>query len=251
MSLGIIIQARTGSKRLPAKMMLDFYKGKGILELLLERLLSADLGIPIILATTESNSDDIIYKLASKMGVQSYRGSEDDVLQRFIDTAENYNLNGIIRICADNPFLDINDLKKMIKNFSETKVDYWCYYQKDLKPTILTHFGFWAEATTLNTLKRISAVTNDKIAHEHVTYYIYTHPKEFKIHYQPISEKINDNTNIRLTIDTAGDFKIAQSIFSKLITKQLSFASEDIIDFITINSLWTESMKLEIEENEK
>ena len=187
--IGIIIQARLGSKRLPNKMLLNFHDGKGILEILIERLVAADLNIPIIVTTTKNKIDDPIIELGKKKKVKTFRGSEDDVLQRFIDTAEYFDLSNIIRICADNPFIDIIDLKKMIHNFRKSDSDYWCFYVGNKKPTILSHYGFWAEATTLKVLKKIQNETDEKIAHEHVTYYIYSHTEIDNIHFQPLSKK--------------------------------------------------------------
>ncbi|MDB4710952.1 hypothetical protein OAF16_04405, partial [Flavobacteriales bacterium] len=103
---GIIIQARTGSTRLPNKIILPFYKEKGILELIVERI-NKYTDIPIVVATTKNPKDDAIVKIASKNGVGCYRGSENNVLSRFIETAKKNNFKNIIRICADNPFLDI------------------------------------------------------------------------------------------------------------------------------------------------
>ena len=106
-NLGIIIQARTGSTRLPFKMTLPFFNDRGILELLLSRLKKAGLADKTIVATTENVRDDIICNIARNAGVSYFRGSESDVLDRFIQAANHYYVSKIIRICADNPFLDI------------------------------------------------------------------------------------------------------------------------------------------------
>ncbi|HNX57329.1 MAG TPA: hypothetical protein PKO30_17160, partial [Prolixibacteraceae bacterium] len=81
-NLGIILQARTGSTRMPEKVILPFFEGKSILDLLIEKV--KKLGIPAVLATTVNPSDDRICDLAARHDFPVFRGSENDVLDRFI-----------------------------------------------------------------------------------------------------------------------------------------------------------------------
>ena len=120
---GIIIQARTGSTRLPNKIFLPFYKEKGILELIIDRIKNS-IDLPIVIATTEKSKDDKIVELAGEKEIACFRGSELNVLNRYIKTAEKFNFSNIIRICADNPFLDIEDLIVLSKQ--ENSFDYSC-----------------------------------------------------------------------------------------------------------------------------
>ena len=99
--LGIIIQARTGSTRLPSKMILPFYGNDGILSILLSRLTQCKLADSIIVATTSSSPDDAICDLVREHRVKCFRGDENDVLDRFIQAARYYGISKIIRICAD------------------------------------------------------------------------------------------------------------------------------------------------------
>lgn len=248
--IGIIIQARTGSTRLPNKMLLPFYKGKGILETILKRLTSAELNIPIILATTVNSQDDKIEYIAQQNNVKVYRGSEDNVMERFIMAAEENNIQKIIRICADNPFLDIEAIKFQIKNFKESDVDYWCYSKSDKTPTIITHYGFWTEGVKLDALKRILIKTNNSLYLEHVTNYIYSHTADFKIHYEQISREIENVHDIRLTIDTIEDFELSQKIYSTMINK-IPFKSENIVLLVKDHPEWIQLMKNEINNNKK
>lgn len=101
----IIIQARTGSTRLPQKMILPFYESEGIFSLILKRLTSIIDKNNIILATSTNENNDVLTDIAKEYGVNYFRGSENDVLQRFIDAANEFNAKKIIRVCADNPFL--------------------------------------------------------------------------------------------------------------------------------------------------
>lgn len=251
MRTAIIIQARMGSSRLPNKMTKVFYNGKGLLEILLDRLINQNINVPIILATTDNKIDDAITDLVEKKGIVIFRGDENNVLKRIVDAAIANNVEKIIRICADNPFIDINMLKKMINSFEKADNDYWCYSVKGNKPTIITHFGFWGEGVTLEALLKILAKTNRKKYLEHVTNYIYTNPEDFNISYNEISNIFNENMNIRLTIDTENDFIISKEIFEEFIKSNIGFEAENIIKFVLKNKHWYNQMKIQIEQNEK
>lgn len=169
--LGIIIQARTGSTRLPSKMILPFYGNDGILSILLSRLTQCKLADSIIVATTSSSPDDAICDLVREHRVKCFRGDENDVLDRFIQAARYYGISKIIRICADNPFLDIESLDSLILASENIDADYVSFCTSNHTPTIKTHFGFWAEYVTLAALELVARKTAEKVYHEHVTNY--------------------------------------------------------------------------------
>ena len=112
---GIILQARTDSTRMPEKVILPFFQEKSILDLLLEK--TKKLVAPVVLATTLNPSDDRICRLAEKHEVPVFRGSENDVLDRFIQAARKFGFSKIIRVCADNPFLDFTGMQTLIREF--------------------------------------------------------------------------------------------------------------------------------------
>ena len=227
----IIIQARTGSTRLPSKMILPFFGDKGILGILLSGLRQCGLTDRVIVATTTNSRDDVICDLAGRDGIKCYRGDEDDVLNRFIQAAEHYNVSKIIRICADNPFLDLRSLDELIRIGENTDADYVSYCTSDRIPTIKTHYGFWAEYVTLAALKRVVQQTGEKTYHEHVTNYIYTHPSCFKIELTPIPADLEHRT-IRLTIDTLADFQIQQKIFEEVFHADPDFGLSDVVSYL-------------------
>ena len=252
MAIGIVIQARVGSKRLPKKMLIPFYKEKGILEVILERLIGSNLQVPVIVATTRKNIDNEIEKIANKLGIDVFRGDEDDVLKRFIGVAEKYSFNKIIRLCADNPFIDIEALKFQVESFGKSdNIDYWCYSKSDKTPTIKTHYGFWAEGIGYKCLKQVGALTDKNEFHEHVTSFIYTHPTSFNVHYEIIDNFISDNQRIRLTVDTINDFNLSKEIYYKLLQCNIPFRAEKIVSFVDSNKEWLKTMQEEIISNTK
>lgn len=250
MSLAIIIQARTGSTRLPNKMVRPFFEGKGIFEILIERIIAADFRVPVILATTINPADDILIEIAEKKGVSVFRGSEENVLERFIGAAEKFGVKKIIRVCADNPFLDLDSLKFLIEKSKKLHADYWCFAKNDGTPSIKTHYGFWAEGVSLDALIKTAELTKELIYQEHVTNYIYSNPALFSIFLQPIQQEVQA-LNIRLTIDTLEDFKIAQEVYLKAKEKQISLESVSLSAFVSQNKKWLEAMSTEIISNQK
>lgn len=245
MSLAIIIQARTGSSRLPNKMLIPFFNGKSLLELTIEKLKL--LNCLIIVATTDNTKDNEIEHISDKLNVYCFRGSESDVLDRFIFAAEFYNINKIVRICADNPFIDNNEIKILL-NYAETENFDYVSFKINGIPSIKTHYGFWAEYVTLSTLKKVVKSTDSILFHEHVTNYIYTFPEGFNIYW--IERLINTN-QIRLTVDTEIDFNIAKNIYGKLSNKINTIGYKDVIDFLSTDLQYLDLMKQEILNNSK
>lgn len=256
MSTYFIIQARTGSTRLPNKMLMPFYQGKGILQILLERILSE---FPngfnrLIVATTTSVGDDKIAELCERLGINCFRGSETDVLQRFIGAAEHFGADKIIRICADNVFLDTKLLRELYDDLDNSDYDYLSYCKSDGTPSIKTHYGFWAEGTTLKTLKSIVDATNDQLYHEHVTNYIYTHPDDYSIYLKKIDETIpgiEKHDDFRLTIDTAEDFQISNEVYCFLAENNIPMTSRNIISHVESHPEYLNKMKDIINQNTK
>ena len=247
--ISFIIQARTGSTRLKDKMLLPFFNQKTILELILEKLLDRFDKRQVILATTDNLKDDVLEQTALQYNVSFYRGDENDVLKRFIDCAESYNVNYIIRICADNPFLDMDLLCELIESIDFNIIDYSSYRIKET-PAIKTHFGFFAEYVTLAALKKIKSNTNDKLYLEHVTNFIYANPNIFNIKWKDVPSAIENNIGIRLTVDTIEDFEACKLIYKSLISdKKLNYLN--IINYINLHPVIKEQMVHQIQRHEK
>ena len=247
--LGIILQARTGSTRMPEKVILPFYQEQSILDLLLDKV--KKLGIPAVLATTINPSDDRICALAAKHEVTVFRGSENDVLDRFIHAGRQFGFSKIIRVCADNPFLDFAGMKTLIAKFEEANADYLSFQLAGNKPSILTHFGFWTEAVRLEALEKAQQMTTEKLYHEHVTNFIYGNPALFNVQFIPADPLVFSRTDIRMTLDTPEDFEIQQKIFATISVENPNFGIPEIIGWLDRHPEILELMKMEILKNQK
>ena len=214
---GIIIQARTGSTRLPSKILLPFYRDLCIIDLMVMNIRQACPNIPVILATTDQPQDDVLVSFAKEKNIFCYRGSEDDVLQRFIGAAEEFGIDRFIRVCSDNPFLQPDTFKTLFAVHSTSSSDYVAFGFSDGRPTIKSHLGLFAELTTLDALRRVSSLTDKKLHREHVTIYLYTHSEEFNVCLLPISEELEKRPNLRFTLDTMEDFVLLQQLYAEFV----------------------------------
>lgn len=247
--LGIILQARTGSTRMPEKVILPFFQEQSILDLLLEKVKKLD--VPFVLATTDNPTDDRICALATKHEVPVFRGSENDVLDRFIQAAKSFGFSKIIRVCADNPFLDLAGMQTLVTEFSKSDADYLSFQLAGNKPSILTHFGFWTEAVRLVALEKAQKLTSEKLYHEHVTNYIYGNPDLFNVRFIKANPLVFSRTDIRMTLDTPEDFEIQQKIFATISKENPNFGIPEIISWLDQHPEILELMKKEILKNQK
>lgn len=140
MNIGIIVQARMGSTRLPGKILKPFYDGKTLLETLLDNLHKVADAKVIVATSVNENNDELEVFLKEKRELV-FRGSENDVLDRYIKAAEVNSVDGIVRICSDNPFMDWHGVEQLVEKAKNSDADYIGFRIND-KPSILTHFGF-------------------------------------------------------------------------------------------------------------
>lgn len=250
MNIGIIIQARMGSTRLPGKILKQFYAGKSIIETLLDNLHKVKVGKIIVATSVNKNNDELENFLKDKDELV-FRGSEDDVLDRFIKAAEANQLDGIVRICSDNPFMDWHGVEQLVEKAKTSDADY-IGFRINNKPSILTHFGFWGEFVRLSALKRVSETTEEgSPAHEHVTYYIYNHPDEYKCEWIAGPDYLQGRDDIRLTIDTPEDFMNALKVYSDLKAQNENFTLHDVVEYLDSHEEVKQSMISNISLNKK
>lgn len=213
-----IMQARTGSERLPGKVMLKLCD-KSVLEHDIERLkLSKEID-EIIVATTTSDKDDIIEEEALKCSVKCFRGSEDDVLARYYYAAKEAEGDIIVRITSDCPLIDPKITDKAIRFYKENEYPYVTIsgFPRGLDTEVFS-FEFLEEAfnNAFETWQR-----------EHVTPYMY---EEGKTVGRLCSEK--DCSKYRWTLDTKEDYMLISKIYGYLYKDRHNFYLEDIIQLM-------------------
>ncbi|QAR34230.1 acylneuraminate cytidylyltransferase [Geovibrio thiophilus] len=209
MRLGIIIQARMGSSRLPGKILrkLPENGGRTALEHVVRRCLMVKEAAEVIVATTTEEADLIVVNEAARLGVRSFRGSEDDVLERYYLAAKEAELDAVMRITSDCPCHDPEVLGDMVRKFTGSRADY-------VSNTVTRTYphGLDAEVFTFAALERAYKETDNKQFREHVTPYLYR-TGLFKT-VQLIQEE--NTSGIRVTLDTPEDYALLTAVFEFL-----------------------------------
>ncbi|NWF66530.1 MAG: NTP transferase domain-containing protein [Campylobacterales bacterium] len=212
-----IIQARLGSTRLPYKMMLSLH-GKPIIEWVIKRVQKAQLLDDIIVAIPISEDNDILAKYITKLGVKVFRGSESNVLNRFYEAVKNENATHIVRICADNPLIDGNEIGNLITFYKENSCDYaYNHIPKDnLYPD-----GLGAEIISFDLLKHMHEVVTSQHHKEHCLSYIWDNKEKFIIKtFDPLNRELH-HPQMKFDVDTFDDYhKLAMRDFSIDVSSQ-------------------------------
>lgn len=238
----LISQARIGSSRLPRKI-LKKINGKTLLKIHLERLRKCRNVSNIIVATTTSTEDEKIYNLAKEWGFSSYRGSEEDVLDRFYQAAKPFDPDWIVRVTSDCPLLDprlVDDIVEFAKN--KKSIDY-------VSNTIQDNFpdGQDVEVFTFASLEEAWINANKRSEREHVTPYIRNNSNicngnKFTAVNFPIDK---DYSKIRMTVDEVEDFELVKNLIEELGTNLMW---EEYTNYIIENNLG--SLNQHIQRNE-
>jgi spore coat polysaccharide biosynthesis protein SpsF len=254
---GIIIQARLGSTRLPEKIILPFYRDVSLIELLIDKIQNEAKGFSFVVATTTGSKDDLLAEMLEENDINVYRGSEENVLERFIGAARENEFHNLIRICADNPFLDVKGTVSLLNIHLENQNDYTGYKLANGLPTIKSHLGLWGEAVSLKALEKAESLSGDaqtnkrNIYREHVTNFIYENKDKFKVSLIAAPELLSTREDIRLTVDTMEDFEMSKEIYSQLQDVKINFENKDIVKLIDSNPRYLEGMKEQIKKNIK
>ena len=173
-----IIQARMGSSRFAGKMLARL-GGIPLLEWVVRRLVRATTLAQVVLATSVSESDNALAELADSLGIAVFRGSEADVLGRFVGAARMAGADNVVRICADNPFIDPAEVDRLVRYFADNPCDYACNHQDRLGSGYADGFG--AEILSLSLLTRLAGIVVEPRYREHVTLYLWDHQTGYRI----------------------------------------------------------------------
>ncbi len=217
-----IIQARMGSTRLPGKALADL-AGAPFLARVIERMQHAETLDALVLATTTDPTDDPLVDLAEHLGVAVYRGSVEDVLDRFTQAARQAEAALIVRITADDPFKDpqVTDHAVRLWLAQPEALD---YVSNTLEPTYPE--GLDIEVFTRAALERAWREARLPSEREHVTPYLWKHPDRFRI----LNFKHErDLSHLRWTVDYPEDLAFARAVYQRLYRPGEVFLMEDIL----------------------
>ena len=205
MSVNAIIQARCGSTRFPNKVFV-LIDGKPLLWHVVNRLKYATKIDDIIVATTVSEKDDKIEEWCKENNVHCFRGSEENVLNRYYSASEAFPSDYVVRITADDPFKEPKVIDAVITKLIEEGYD---HVTNNLPPSFPE--GLDCEAFKKSALDRSEKEAETAFEREHVTQYIYHHPEIFKIGNVSNGENLS---YLRWTVDKDVDFEMVKAVYA-------------------------------------
>ena len=220
-----IIQARLGSTRLPNKVLKKIME-RPMLSYMLERVAHVDAIEKIIVATTTAKHDDAIADFCKKSGAECFRGSENDVLDRYFQAASVYRADVIVRLTADCPLIDPYVVDRIIHAFMEKYPD--IDFAGNVRPATFPD-GLDTEVFTMAALHRAWSETTKPLDREHVTPYFYDEPGRFRT-LNVTADR--DYSGYRLTVDHVEDFQIVERIFCELYRPNRIFTFEEIVTYL-------------------
>jgi len=221
-----IIQARMGSRRLPGKMALPIIHGKGALELMVERVRKSKMIDKLMVATTIDRSDDKLVEICSKISIGFFRGSEDDVLDRFYQAykSSKETFDAIVRLTGDCPLHDPTVIDKVVREFLNSKSDYVSNVDPPTYPD-----GLDTEVFSSDALERAWREAKMKSEREHVTLYI----RNSGLFKKSNVTNETDLSSSRWTLDENSDYSMIKGVYSGLYDNKNNFNMQDVLNFLS------------------
>jgi len=222
-----IVQARMGSRRFPGKVLRPLC-GKPVLGWVIDRLGRSVKSDGMVIATSENPADVEIADFAKGVGVPCFRGSEADVLGRFLQAAEAFDAARVVRVNADNPLVDPFYVDRLVDAMKGSPMDYISYRLRDGTPVMLTALSFFAEIMTFDCLRRAGATIADPSEREHVTLGIYRRPEVFSVDWLQVPDYCSDR-RLRFTLDTQDDLSLLEEIGALLGPGFQEVTAEEVV----------------------
>lgn len=223
MTTGIIIQTRMSSTRLPGKVMLPL-AGKPMLWHVVMRSKQSRLAERVIVATSTDPSDDPIETWCKQNAVDCFRGSLNDVLDRFYQCAVAFKLTAIVRITSDCPLVDQGIIDQGIKKLNDHSIDI-DYVSNVLNRTFPR--GLDCEIFTLAALSEADAHATSTDEREHVTPWIVAHTKTLVLDVDP-----SFYGHFRLTVDEQADYDLMTQLYDRFYQENQLLDTKEIIAYL-------------------
>ncbi|MFO1444442.1 glycosyltransferase family protein [Bacillus sp. Bva_UNVM-123] len=221
----LIIQARIGSSRLRGKI-LKALGNADVLTYVVERCRKIVDVDEVIVATSSSPQDDVVEEWCKERSVAYYRGSEEDVLDRYVQAAKPFHADYVIRVTADCPFVDYELASEMISMMKMVPADF-------MKIDGALPRGLAVELFTREALLKIAERGHESRHLEHVTYYAYEYPTEFSWSTIKASAAITF-PELRITLDTVEDYDLCKKIADHFVG-DLFITSREVVRFLLDN----------------
>lgn len=229
-----IVQARMGSNRLPGKVMLSL-DCTPVLRHVVRRTDSAETVDDVVVATTDQRRDDILERYARREGAAVSRGSEDDVLGRMYDAADEHDADIVVRITADNPLLSPDVVDAGVRMLRRDDLDYVSNKTERTFPA-----GLDVEVFTFESFRTVEQESETAHQREHVTPY-YRKSDRFDVGSLTSdttfeTKKFRNRTDLRLTLDTPDDYELFSRIYNGIAFEEI-LDIRNVIEYVDENDL--------------
>jgi spore coat polysaccharide biosynthesis protein SpsF len=221
--IAAILQARVSSTRLPGKVLMPIL-GAPMLLRQIERVRRAKLIDALLIATSDDASDDPIALLCKKQDVQCFRGSLDDVLDRFYQSARRLLPDHIVRLTGDCPLCDPLLIDQVVEHHLRGCFD---YTSNTIEPTYPD--GLDVEIFRYCCLEETWHEARLPSQREHVTPFVYQHPERYRI--GSVKHDV-DLSELRWTVDEPEDLELVRRIYGDMYPNNQAFGTADILDYL-------------------
>lgn len=216
--IATVVHARMGSARFPGKMM-ELLGGYPVIEWVLRRSSGATGSDHLVLATSDLPQDQVLVDVADRLGIQTFRGSHENVLQRVIDAGSELHADAVVRVCADNPFVAPELILDLIHSFRTQWVDYAFNHRPGLGLVVADGFG--AEIFDMQVLSTLETTFGEPRYREHLTSAFWEHQTRFSIRAIEVPIHLADS-GLRFDVDTNKDLEYLNQLVQR---GNLNFAS--------------------------
>ena len=225
-----IIQARIGSTRLPGKVLMPIH-GKPMLQHIVERLRSVEAINKVVVATSESGKDDRLAEFCDDCSIPFYRGSEEDVLDRFYHAAKNFGGEHMIRITGDCPLIDPLVVSRLIDYYFQDGFDF-CGVAAGAGVAgreVVGRYpdGLDAEIFSMEILTIAWREAKSELHREHVTPFIWQQPERFRL--GALYPEAGDYSDCRWTVDNYEDHELMKWIYMQLYPVNPNFGMKEVL----------------------
>jgi spore coat polysaccharide biosynthesis protein SpsF len=227
MKVAVVIQARTGSTRLPGKVLLPA-AGAPLLQRMVERVCAARTPNDVVVATTTLPIDDEICEIARAAGVAAVRGHATDCLDRHVTAARATAADAVVKIPSDCPLIDPATVDRIIGAFlAELDVD----YVSNLHPPTWPD-GFDVEVMTRGALETAWREATRPLDREHTTPFLWDNPERFVTRNVRWETGLDASARYRMTLDYAEDYAVIRAIYDQLWSPARAFTLAEILELL-------------------
>jgi len=223
-----VIQARTGSSRLPNKILLPL-ANKPLLYRMFERVAASKMCGTIVIATTTDKSDDVVENLCNKFNMICFRGHPTDLLDRHYQAAKLFSADAVVKIPSDCPLIDKSVIDKVLNYYMEN-LNYFDYVSNLHPPTYPD--GNDVEIMSFKALSDAWENANRELEREHTTPYFWENPDKFRIGNVIWETGLDYSMSHRFTIDYEKDYNFIKQVYDELYSVNPIFTLNDILDLL-------------------